>query len=428
MSPTVAALAPVFALIALGFLLKTFVFRSDAFWEPVEKLTYYVLFPALLVVSMAQARVSGTVVVPIVCILAAVVLAIFGVLAALRPALRLDGAAFSSVVQGCVRFNTYVGLAAAAAVYGRPGTTLLAIVLALMIPLSNILSVLALTRHAGVGAPSLRGTLVELAVNPLIIASVVGLALSLTATPLPPFAAPVLDSLGRAALALGLLAVGAGLNLGSIASGGVALVLSTRAEADRFAAARLGRLPPDRPRPARDQHRRAVRGPAARPVRLRARAPARRRLRTDGRHHHRAHDPRGGHSAARSFPAGLSRPIGRAGLPRESPKASCRSAAPPQRPPLVQEDFHRPPHRDPTGDQKAFADDVGNRSAPGEQELPDQQARRQEGQADDQRVAPVLPQEAKVAGRRLRADSRSSGGSTAARVPMAGAASSSRGR
>ncbi len=227
MSPTVAALAPVFALIALGFLLKTFVFRSDAFWEPVEKLTYYVLFPALLVVSMAQARVSGSVIVPTACILAAAMLAIFAFLAAVRPALRMDGAAFSSVVQGSVRFNTYVGLAAAAALYGRPGTTLLAIVLALMIPISNILSVVALTRHAGAGAPSLRGTLIELAINPLIIASVIGLALSLTGTPLPPFAAPVLDSLGRAALALGLLAVGAGLNLGGIASGGLALALST---------------------------------------------------------------------------------------------------------------------------------------------------------------------------------------------------------
>jgi predicted permease len=225
MSATVAALAPVFALIALGFLLKAFVFRSEAFWDPVEKLTYYVLFPALLVVSMAQARVSGPVIVPTICILAAVMLTIFAILGALRPALRMDGAAFSSVIQGSVRFNTYIGLAAAAALYGRPGTAMLAIVLALLIPLSNVLSVIALTRHPG--AASLRGTLAELAVNPLIIASVIGLTLSLTGTPLPPFAAPVLDSLGRAALALGLLAVGAGLDLGGIASVGRALALST---------------------------------------------------------------------------------------------------------------------------------------------------------------------------------------------------------
>jgi malonate transporter len=228
MNPTVAALLPVFALIALGFALRAAVFRGDGFWEPVEKLTYYILFPALLIVSMAQARVSGPVIVPLAAVLAAVMVAIFALLAiVLRPLLRLQGPAFSSVVQGSVRFNTYVGLAAAASLHGRAGTTLLAIVLALLIPLSNVLSVIALTRHAAEGAPSWRGTLVELATNPLIIASATGLALSLTDTPLPPFIAPVLDSLGRASLALGLLAVGAGLRLGSLAAGGTALAAST---------------------------------------------------------------------------------------------------------------------------------------------------------------------------------------------------------
>jgi predicted permease len=228
MNPTVAALIPVFALIALGFLLRVAVFRSEQFWEPVEKLTYYVLFPALLVVSMAEARVSGPVIVPLAALLAAVMVAIFALLAiVVRPLLRIEGPAFSSVVQGSVRFNTYVGLAAAASLYGRPGATLFAIVLALLIPLSNVLSVIALTRHGAEGAPSWRGTVVELATNPLILASVLGLTLSLTDTPLPPFAAPVLDSLGRASLALGLLAVGAGLRLGSLASGGPALVVST---------------------------------------------------------------------------------------------------------------------------------------------------------------------------------------------------------
>jgi malonate transporter and related proteins len=228
MNPTVAALLPVFALIALGFLLKAAVFRADHFWEPVEKITYYVLFPALLVLSMAQARVSGPVIVPLAAVLAAVMIAIFAVLAVVaRPLLRIEGPAFSAVAQGSVRFNTYVGLAAAASLHGRTGTALLAIVLALLIPLSNVLSVIALTRHGTEGAPSWRGTLRELLTNPLIIASAIGLAFSVTDTPLPPFVTPVLDSLGRASLALGLLAVGAGLRLGSLASGSAALAVST---------------------------------------------------------------------------------------------------------------------------------------------------------------------------------------------------------
>lgn len=228
MTPTVAALVPVFALIALGFLLKATVFRADHFWEPVEKLTYYVLFPALLVLSMAQARVSGPVIVPLVAVLAAVMVATFAFLAILvRPLLRIEGSTFSAVVQGSVRFNTYVGLAAASPLHGRAGTALLAIVLALLIPLSNILSVIALTRHAPEGTPPWRTTVFELVTNPLIIASILGLAISITDMPLPPFVTSVLESLGRASLALGLLAVGAGLRLGSLASGSTALAVST---------------------------------------------------------------------------------------------------------------------------------------------------------------------------------------------------------
>jgi predicted permease len=227
MNATFAALAPVFALIALGFALRRLVFRSEAFWEPVEKLTYFVLFPALLVSSMAQARVAGPVIVPAVAVLAATMLAVAALLIVLRPALGLGGAAFSSVVQGSVRFNTYVGLAAASALYARPGVALLAVVLALMIPLANVLSVIVLIRHAGDGTSGWRGLVRELVTNPLIVASAVGLALSLSETPLPPPVAPVLEALGRASLALGLLAVGAGLSLGALAMGGVGLVAST---------------------------------------------------------------------------------------------------------------------------------------------------------------------------------------------------------
>jgi len=227
MNPTVAALAPVFALIALGFLLKAAVFRAEQFWEPIEKITYYVLFPPLLILSMAQARVSGPVIVPLVAVLASIMVAIFAFLTiVVRPLLRIEGPAFSAVAQGSVRFNTFVGLAAAAALHGGAGTALLAIVLALLIPLSNILSVIALTRHAAERAPSWRGTLAELISNPLIIASAIGLVLSVTEAPLPGFVTAVLDSLARASLALGLLAVGAGLRLGSVTSGSTVLAVS----------------------------------------------------------------------------------------------------------------------------------------------------------------------------------------------------------
>ncbi len=225
-----AALAPLFALIALGWVLRRFVFRAEIFWEAIESLTYFVLFPALLVVSIAGARIAGPTLAPVLGVLAGTMLAVALALLLLRRFLPVDGPAFTSIFQGSVRFNTYIGLAAAAALFGTPGVALIAVALALMIPLSNLLCVLVLARHAGGGGPGWTATAVALAANPLIIASAVGLALSLGETPLPPVVGPVLEILGRAALAVALLAVGAGLNLGAVATSGVALAVSISAK------------------------------------------------------------------------------------------------------------------------------------------------------------------------------------------------------
>lgn len=227
MTAVFAALAPVFTLIALGFALRRFVFPSPAFWDPVEKLTYWVLFPALLLVSMARARVGGEVIAPAAGVLLATMAAVLVLLVVLRRPLGLGGPAFASVVQGSVRFNTYVGLAAASALYGSPGVALLALMLALLVPVSNLVSVLALARAANTGRPGWRALLHELATNPMILASLAGLALSLTRTPLPPPVEPVLDALGRASLALGLLAVGAGLDLPAAAAGRTGIAAAT---------------------------------------------------------------------------------------------------------------------------------------------------------------------------------------------------------
>jgi malonate transporter and related proteins len=226
MSLVIAALAPIFLLIALGWLLRRLVFRGDDFWEPIEKLTYFVLFPALLIHSMATAKVTAPIVLPVFGILAGVMLIVAGILVALGPRLASSGAAYTSVFQGSVRFNTYIGLAAAVALYGANGTALLAVLLALLIPLSNIVSVLALARHARGTVPDLPTIAMELALNPLILASLAGLVFSALGWGLPPIIGPTLDILGRGALPMGLIAVGAGLNFGALKGNANALAVS----------------------------------------------------------------------------------------------------------------------------------------------------------------------------------------------------------
>lgn len=220
------AVAPIFALIALGWALRRWLWRAPEFWASIELLTYYVFFPALLVVTLAQARITWSVV-PFLADMIGVTLVLAGILTLIRPLLRIDGPAYTSVFQGSIRFNTYIGLAVASALFGPEALALIALAIAVMIFPVNILSIGVLARHASGIPPSFAATLSEVGKNPLILASFVGLALGALDLKLPPVIGPVLDILSKAALPLGLVAVGAGLNLGTVAARGMAVAVAT---------------------------------------------------------------------------------------------------------------------------------------------------------------------------------------------------------
>ena len=208
--PILGALGPIFALILLGLGLRRFGFPGDGFWPAAERFTYFMLFPALLVQRLAVARLGDYAVGPVVAVIVAMLLGMTALVYGLRPWLKVDGPAFTSVYQGVIRFNTYVGLAVALAVFHAEGGTVAALVMAIMIPLINVLCVLVLNAHAG-GSATVAGVARGLITNPLILACLTGIGLNLSGIGLPWGSAAVLEILARAALPLGLLAVGAGL-------------------------------------------------------------------------------------------------------------------------------------------------------------------------------------------------------------------------
>lgn len=206
-------LFPIFSVILLGYCCRRAGFPGDGFWQPAERLTYYVLFPALLIQKIAAAQVGPHSVPSLALALVVAVLVVSAVLLLLRPLLTSDRQAFTSLYQGTVRFNTYIGLSIIIVLFGRQGMVLAAVIIAILIPLVNLLSVSVLSHFGGSGPGGIRRIVLALARNPVVIACLAGIALNAANVRLPRWGSEFLLILGRASLPLGLLTVGAGLEL-----------------------------------------------------------------------------------------------------------------------------------------------------------------------------------------------------------------------
>lgn len=226
MTSTLLALLPVFGLIVLGAVLARIAPFGDAGWRGIEQITYLLLLPALLLLKLGGTDLSDFTIGPMVVAMAGAVIIATAVLLAIHRLTGIDGPAYTSVIQGAIRQNTYIGVASVGALYGSAGEALAAVGIAAVIPLVNTLSIWVLTRMAGKEPVSGLNLLWAILRNPIFVACMLGIALNATGIGLHPLLVEGLDKLAGAALALGLLAVGAGLRFAVLKTGWPALLLS----------------------------------------------------------------------------------------------------------------------------------------------------------------------------------------------------------
>ncbi|MBI5786137.1 MAG: AEC family transporter [Rhodocyclales bacterium] len=211
---TALALLPDFLLILLGQALRRWLHLGDHFWTGLEKLVYFVLFPALLFNSIARANLAWGEAAPLLLVGLLTMMSGMALGSLARWLFPMSPASFASQFQCAFRFNTYIGLAVAAKLHGAAGIAAMGLLSGAMVPPANIAAVGMLARH---GNASLWR---ELAKNPLVLATLAGLLWNLTGVPLPGPAGQFLGRLAEAAIALGLLAVGAALKLDGRPGGG----------------------------------------------------------------------------------------------------------------------------------------------------------------------------------------------------------------
>lgn len=207
----VPTVAPVFGLILLGHVFRRFNFPSPDFWPASERLTYYVLIPALFISGFSGREFDASYVDLSLTILLSIS-AISILLAALQFVLKLEGPTFTSVFQGAIRPNIYIGFPLASVLLGEDWLTLTAVASLTMIPLVNVFSVLALSMYGANGWTGLGTALLQVLKTPPIIACAIGMAISFLHVDLPDSVDNFLEITSNAAFLLGLLTVGAGLH------------------------------------------------------------------------------------------------------------------------------------------------------------------------------------------------------------------------
>ena len=225
-----SALIPVFALILIGYFFKRIKFPSHEFWPQADKLTYYVLMPSLLIYKLSNASLSSS---NSLGFILSALLAIFFTMIILMLTNKIkptSASSFTSVVQGGIRFNTYVFLALSGAIFGNEGLVLSAIILTFAIPFINVLCITIFALYINDEKLNFLYLLKSIVTNPLIIACIIGGSINFLGIHFPVIINNTLEILNKAALPMGLLSVGFGLVIKEIKSSKSELIISSIAK------------------------------------------------------------------------------------------------------------------------------------------------------------------------------------------------------
>ena len=207
------AVAPMFFLMLLGYFLKGIHFFTDEALRQINALVFKVMLPVQLFRSSFQADLAEVVDVPFLVWNEALVLASFFLLLLVAVKTVEENGKRAALLQGMFRGNlALVGMAIAETLFGAERTGTMAIVVAVTVPVYNVLAVLALELFRG-GKVPVRRILREIVTNPLIVGCALGLIANVAGLTLPVMVQSPVDSLAAAATPVALIGLGASFHM-----------------------------------------------------------------------------------------------------------------------------------------------------------------------------------------------------------------------
>jgi predicted permease len=218
---TLTTIIPIFVIILLGWLARAFGFMRAEFIEPANRLVFYLAIPAMVFRSISKAslgvQIDGWVVLSVMLSICTV----FAVAWLLAIWVHLPQNHRGTFIQNSFHGNLgYIGLAVSYYFLGGDGFVRASILAGFMMILQNFLAVIALQVNSPAKGASSKGGGVVLKIigNPIILAALAGMFVSLTALPVPLLLGRCLDILSDLALPLALLIIGASLSFDMMSS------------------------------------------------------------------------------------------------------------------------------------------------------------------------------------------------------------------
>jgi malonate transporter len=210
--------APVFIIVFLGVLLKRWQLINDLFITTSIKLAFNIAMPALVFIKIAETDFFQVFQPGQITFVLTATLISFLFAWLVSGYLTDNGRSKGAFIQGSYRGNyAIIGFAVILNMLGENGLAKAAIILSFVMPLYNVLAVIALTVPTRNEKNTHQGKIIkEILTNPLIIAAVLAFPFSFFNIPLHPILANTGNYLAALALPLALISIGGLLSFRSI--------------------------------------------------------------------------------------------------------------------------------------------------------------------------------------------------------------------
>ena len=226
MAVLILLVLPIFLVIILGKIIQLTVVRDAEVWTGINKISYWVLFPAFLFTETSKLDLSDP---NILRYSISLILAYFAAMILAYSVGKIAGQSnpsLTSIIQGAGRHNTFIGLAVTGQLFGITGTSIGTVATAALVPLSNVVAVIMmgvmLNKEAGK-----RKLLLDLVRNPIILSIAAGMAFSRIGISPDIVVFQFTELIGRATLPTLLLVIGANLRFTSFNAHFQPLLIST---------------------------------------------------------------------------------------------------------------------------------------------------------------------------------------------------------